>query len=235
MLFLLLFQLYADVAVIDSGISSHVRHTSGWNFSKNEETYGNDPYNHGSFIAFIIGYKNDYKIYDLVYGEKHIPLINEIGFPENSLSLFRYNKHMEGLSDEVADAILWSINKKVKVINFSSSSYFFKSKKLKDAIKKAEDNNIFLVVASGNEAENLNEHPTYPCSLDFKNIICVEALEQGKRTYSNYGKDVDIFVDLNFKNFKGTSFAAPFISRYLRSSLDKKSYRDILAEIKKGP
>jgi len=59
-------------------------------------------------------------------------------------------------------------------------------------LKNAESKKIKVVVAAGNDSENLDENPRYPCSYTYKNIYCVGSENSDKKIsdFSNYGKSV---------------------------------------------
>lgn len=95
-------------------------------------------------------------------------------------------------------------------------------------LKNAESKKIKIVVAAGNNSENLDENPRYPCSYSFKNIYCVGSKSSdGKISdFSNYGKSVkywengETVVSFDLENsvtiFSGTSQSAAKFSNKLK-------------------
>src|SRR4029078_10173224 len=61
------------------------------------------------------------------------------------------------------------------------------SQALSDAVTSAP--NTLFVVAAGNETQNVEVTPSYPCSLTAANLICIAATNEADSlaSYSNYG------------------------------------------------
>jgi subtilisin family serine protease len=96
-----------------------------------------------------------------------------------------------------------------------------------DAIRAASD--VLFVVAAGNDANDNDTTPDYPCAHDLANVICVAASDQndGLAGFSNYGaSSVDLaapgvnvastFIDEPgyepFAFLSGTSMASPHVA-----------------------
>ena len=60
---------------------------------------------------------------------------------------------------------------------------------LQDAIAAQRELGVLFVAAAGNELEDNDVQPAFPCSYDLSNIICVAATQPGdvRPTFSNYG------------------------------------------------
>jgi subtilisin family serine protease len=244
------------VAVIDSGINynkyseirkhmwSSPKQMHGWDFKKNDESLGidyseeNDHEYHGTYIASqLIKRKNcidpfNIKIMDVVYPEhREASSFKFYEFPKSLGSIHREKRILRKYIDEFADYVQWSIDSGAEVINLSSIS-LIESPKLYNVIKHAQDKNIVFVVSAGNEDRDLDKYPAYPCSFKLDNVICVGALESGvKASYSNYGHDVDVYVNGNHGSFIGTSFSAPIVTNFIVSLKSKNPKIDFL-EIK---
>ena len=96
---------------------------------------------------------------------------------------------------------------------------------LRDAIAALRDRGVLMVAAAGNELEDNDVQPSFPCAYDVSNVICVAATNPGdfRPTFSNYGvstvhlgapgDDILSTVPGNEYGFNsGTSMAAPHVS-----------------------
>ncbi len=133
---------------------------------------------------------------------------------------------------DVANAIRYAVDNGARIINMSfGKSYGWDKAVVDAAVKHAEKNDVLLVHAAGNSAENIDVVPNFPNDRyggkkkTAKNWLEIGALswEGGDNpiaVFSNYGKDnVDIFspgVDLysttpenGYGASSGTSMAAP--------------------------
>jgi subtilisin family serine protease len=135
---------------------------------------------------------------------------------------------------DVALAIRYAADNGAHIINMSFGKDFSPQKKLVDeAVKHAEQKNVLLVHAAGNDGQDLAMYPSYPSSKyldgsEATNWITVGAssMTKGEETaakFSNYhSKYVDIFapgvnvISLDTTNSynmnDGTSLAAPVVS-----------------------
>ena len=103
------------------------------------------------------------------------------------------------------------------------------SQALRDAIDGHRQRGILFVAAAGNDSANNDALPTYPCSYDVPNIICVAATNDvdGLSFFSNYGKkSVHLgapgehilstvpfpFNSAGYDTFSGTSMATPHVT-----------------------
>jgi cell wall-associated protease len=133
---------------------------------------------------------------------------------------------------DVANAIRYAVDNGAKIINMSFGKQLSPHKEWVDeAFKYAASKDVLLVLASGNENNDMDKEPDYPNdhfldgSTDADNVINVGA--SGARSgenlagdFSNYGKaNVDVFApgvkvttidtDAEFNTEDGTSFSSP--------------------------
>ncbi len=137
---------------------------------------------------------------------------------------------------DVANAIIYAVDNGASVINMSfGKSYSWDKKAVDKAVKYANDHDVLLVHAAGNDANNNDTGGNFP-SKNFekpgvfkakqaKNWLEIGALswkagEDLPATFSNYGKKmVDVFSpgvaiysttpDNTYSSYQGTSMAAP--------------------------
>jgi len=133
---------------------------------------------------------------------------------------------------DIALGIRYAVDNGAKVINTSfGKGYSPKKEWVYDAIKYAEENDVLIVNAAGNDGKNIDVEKTYPNdSKDLKteisdNVITIGAMsvnynEKLPASFSNYGKiNVDVFApgvqiysttpENEYQKFSGTSMAAP--------------------------
>jgi subtilisin family serine protease len=198
-------------------------------FYGNNDVEGPDPL-HGTHVAGIIG---------AVRG-------NEIGMDgvaaEVRLMSVRAVPDGDERDKDVANAIRYAVDNGATVINMSFGKGFGTHKDLVDAaVKYAEENDVLLVHAAGNSAQNNDEIINYPnanyakktgflCKKQkrAKNWIEVGALnykmgEDAPAPFSNYGiKEVDLFApgmkiystmpNNEYAPLQGTSMASPVVA-----------------------
>ena len=105
---------------------------------------------------------------------------------------------------------------------FSGTSF---SQALSDELDKLAANNILFVTAAGNNKNDNDITPKYPCSYGKTNEVCVAATDQRDRlaSFSNWGATTvdlaapgkNILTTLSGGGYgytKGTSFAAPLVA-----------------------
>ncbi|MCU0414353.1 MAG: S8 family serine peptidase, partial [Ignavibacteriaceae bacterium] len=123
-----------------------------------------------------------------------------------------------GEEDDVAAAILYAIQMKVKVLNMSFGDYSF-SYVLRDVIQFAYSKNLVLVGSSGNQNSS---DPHYPSG--YSEVICVGNSTQDdfRAGNSNYGSTLDLMApgtqivttarDNNYASISGTSASTPHVA-----------------------
>ena len=188
----------------------------------------NDYVGHGTATASIIGASD--------IGDKGI-----IGVaPKCELLILKALTRTGGKIDWVISAIKYAIQQKVDIINMSLGCTQ-SSPEMYEAIKRAIDRNIIVVAACGNNGDNnpnTNEL-NYPAS--FNECVSVGSVRYSKGTsrFSASNNEVDLvafgegyngrgiltcYPNNLYKEQKGTSFSAPFVSGAL--ALLKNWFRD---------
>ena len=230
------------VAIIDTGCDvNHVnlkdRIIGVRNFTTDDRGDINnvsDYVGHGTATASIIGASD--------IGDKGI-----IGVaPKCELLILKALTRTGGKIDWVISAIKYAIQQKVDIINMSLGCTQ-SSPEMYEAIKRAIDRNIIVVAACGNNGDNnpnTNEL-NYPAS--FNECVSVGSVRYSKGTsrFSASNNEVDLvafgegyngrgiltcYPNNLYKEQKGTSFSAPFVSGAL--ALLKNWFRD---EFKREP
>lgn len=174
-----------------------------------------------SFIKVPNGKATDGGYDNIGHGTNVAGVIIDSTLPNTKLMSYQiFTEDKKATNSASALAILQAIEDEVDVINMSLGGEG-KDTLEEAAIQKAEDKNIKVVAASGNETYNFENTRVYPACFD--TVITAGSIDQYfvKKTYSNYGKAVDIYAlddvytssyDGAYKWNKGTSFAAPYIS-----------------------
>jgi thermitase len=134
-----------------------------------------------------------------------------------------------GTTKDAVEAINYVIDRKkagvnVRIISASWGSTQ-KSKALEDVIRKAGEEGILFVAASGNASSDADRYPHYPSSYDLPNVISVAALNRKDElaSFSNFGaKRVHIaapgaeilstWLNGDFREASGTSMATPEVA-----------------------
>ena len=136
-----------------------------------------------------------------------------------------------GSTSRLLRALDWVLTAKqggvnVRVVNdsavFSGTTF---SQAFSDELDKLAGNGVLFVTAAGNNRNNNDATPKYPCSYRKANELCVAATEQHDRlaSFSNWGATtVDLAAPCNnvlttvrgggYGITKGTSFAAPLVA-----------------------
>ena len=133
---------------------------------------------------------------------------------------------------DVANGIIYAVNNGAKIVNMSFGKGYSPHKaEVSNAIKYAQEHDVLLVIAAGNDGKNIDVEAAYPSDADTgaaDNVLVVGAIgpNYGKSmvaSFSNYGKkNVDIFapgVDIyscvpksKYESNSGTSMAAPAVT-----------------------
>ena len=133
---------------------------------------------------------------------------------------------------DVANAIIYAVNNGAKIINMSfGKKYSPRSKLVKNAISYAQEKEVLLIHAAGNENENIDVVDNFPTAF-YKDYRASNWIEVGASNeflinlfanFSNFGsRKVDLFApgvnifsttpNNSYAKADGTSMAAPVVS-----------------------
>lgn len=177
-----------------------------------------DDNGHGTHCAGIIGAEGD--------NNEGIAGIN---WTVEIMPLKFISSNGSGTTKDAIEAINYVIDRKragvnVRIISASWGSTA-KSSALREAIKRAGDEGILFIAASGNSSMDSDRMPHYPAGFDLPNVVSVAALDRNDRlaTFSNYGaKSVHIaapgseilstWLGNQYEEHSGTSMATPEVA-----------------------
>ena len=196
-------------------------------YNMEDKNYGNSDVRgpaatHGTFVSGIIAAKRNNKIG-----------IN--GIAENvQIMALRAIPDGDERDKDVALAIMYAVDNGADIINMSFGKTYSPNKSFVDkAVKYAEDNNVLLVHAAGNEGKDIDVHTKYPSNIYTDGTwvktwltIGANSANRGRdlpAIFSNYGAvNVDMFapgvkvVSLDtgstYGNMNGTSFSCPVVA-----------------------
>lgn len=199
------------IAIVDTGVDlQHPdlanRIEPGFNAINNTNNPDDDN-GHGTHVAGIIAADTNNHI-----GVAGITWYNPI-IPVKALG-----SDGAGGSLNVAKGIIWAVDHGAKVINLSLGNYQ-PSAVLEKAIRYAQNKDVVLVSAAGNDNSS---RPSYPAA--YPGVIGVSAIDyNGNRaSFSNYGNYVDVaapgveiastYLHGQYAALSGTSMAAPHVT-----------------------
>ena len=162
----------------DDDKNGYVDDTYGYNAIKGKGS-GEDDNGHGTHVSGIVGGRgnNDVGVSGTCWSTK-------------LLAVKFMNANGKGSTSDAIAGIDYAVKQGFKIINcsFGSSS---KSSCLHDAVDYAQDHNTLLVVAAGNDCENIDKHPLYPASYGDSNILAVAATTSTDTlaSFSNFGSE----------------------------------------------
>ncbi len=197
----------------------------------NDSIYGNnrvdglkDTISHGTYVSSLIAATRNNKIGidGIVNNVKILPVVVAV--------------NGEASDKDLALGIKYAVDKGAEIINISINKFFSLQKEwVFDAIRYAEDHDVLIVVAGGNDAVNIDDGKNnYPNDTDYdspeftNNFIMAggssyNIMENLFYSYSNYGKEtVDILApgeeiytsgsDNKYSSRNGTSYSAPIVT-----------------------
>jgi subtilisin family serine protease len=155
---------------------------------------GSDNLSHGTHVAGIIGAKrNNGKGIDGIADQVIL------------MPIVATTAKGDERDKDVANAIRYAVDNGARIINMSFSKRFSSDKQLVDeAFRYAEQNQVLIIHAAGNDGNDLDTATYYPIPYDqngrrFSNLITVGWSrplfnERLAHPNSNYGQDVDLFA-----------------------------------------
>jgi thermitase len=198
---------------------------------------GVDENGHGTHVAGIVG-----AVGDNSFG------VAGVCWKASIMSVRFMDERGRGSTSGAVEAIEYAVREGARILNcsFGSSS---KSEALQDAVQYAKGKGALIVVAAGNEGDDIDKDPSYPAAYGDGNIIAVAASTADDRlaTFSNYGDtNVDLaapgdgilstYPDDSYRALDGTSMAAPYVAGsagLLKKRNPDASYEDIRAALRK--
>lgn len=205
---------HVQVAVVDTGVQADHPDlgdavVGGWDFWDNDSQPA-DANGHGTHVAGIIAARAG----------------NGLGVigvaPEATVVPVRVlDAAGNGLTSLEISAFAYAAEAGAKIVNASFGSDHYSASE--DLVIRQHPETLF-VVAAGNDGADLDDHPSYPCSLEYDNVLCVGASTVGDSAaeFSNHGDAVDLFapgdlvastwLDGTYALDSGTSMAAPYVA-----------------------
>jgi subtilisin family serine protease len=153
-----------------------------------------------------------------------------------------------GSTSDAATGIEYAVQRGIRIVNgsFGSSS---KSSALEDAVDYAQSKGVLIVVAAGNDGDDIDSAPIYPASYSNSNILSVAASTEDDTlaSFSNFGSDgVDVaapgdnirstYLGSTYKNLDGTSMASPYVAgaaALLKAVNSDATYSDLRTALRK--
>lgn len=213
------------VAILDTGIADHreLNVIERVNFVDGETE--EDLNGHGTAVAGIIGAKDDN------YGVVGIAPDVEL----YSVKVLDENGQTPNLSN-VAEGVRWAIENDIDIINISIGGTATPSQDVLNAFAEAEQAGILVVAGTGNheDVENLKGKVSYPAKIS--SVVGVGAVNESLSHWeeSATGEGINLvapgvnikttYLDNNYFNATGTSFATPHVTGTL--ALLKQAYPD---------
>lgn len=195
------------VAVIDSGAANidylYGHLTQGYDFVDNDNDTSNDthPNSHGTFLSSEI--------------------VDCVGAMPVKIMPIRVLSSISGSLINAINGIHYAVDNGANIINISLGGKLDNCEAVEDAVAYAINNNVTVVVCSGNEHDDTKKY----CPAHIPDAITVSSVNSENAfasSFSNYGEEVDFAapgVDINgynasgkLKTLSGTSMSTAFVS-----------------------
>jgi subtilisin family serine protease len=180
------------VAVVDSGVNYNQEDLASnmWNGGVTYPLHGynyvgnnTDPMDlngHGTHVAGIIGAVGN-----------NAKGTTGVCWKASIMAVCVMNAMGQGTTANIIQGINFAVSHGAKVINMSLGGGGAFDQLFSDSITTAQNADVVVVVAAGNDGANNDSGttPVYPCNFTQPNLICVAALDQSFQlaTFSNYG------------------------------------------------
>jgi subtilisin family serine protease len=196
----------------DDDGNGYIDDIRGWDFVNND----NDPYDdygHGTHCSGTIA----------GVGNNGIGVVG-VNWHAKILPIKFLDAWGSGTTSDAIAAVEYATRMGVRLTSNSWGGGGY-SQGLYDAIEAARDSNQLFIAAAGNDYNDNDIWPTYPCSYDLENIISVAATDHNdlKAPFSNWGATtvdlgapgVNIFSTTpgnSYESHDGTSMATPHVA-----------------------
>ena len=160
----------------DDDKNGYVDDNYGWNVIKGKGS-GEDDNGHGTHVSGIVAGRGN-----------NANGSSGICWSAKLVAVRFMNSKGKGSTSDAIDGIDYAVKNGAKIVNCSFGSRS-KSSALHDAVNYAQDHNVLLVVAAGNDGENIDKNPVYPASYTDSNILAVAASTDTDTlaSFSNFG------------------------------------------------
>lgn len=162
---------------IDDDANGYVDDSLGWDFVENDNL-PQDCHGHGTFVSSVIaaGFDNHQGIAGILAQGRVMPI-----------RVLDASGH--GRQADIAKGILYAVRNGAHAVNFSIGGDGDNAE-MRSAFQAARDAGVPMVVAAGNEAQDIDLQPAYPASYPYENILAVAAHDHAGLLcgFSNFGK-----------------------------------------------
>jgi subtilase family protein/putative Ig domain-containing protein len=162
---------------IDDDANGYVDDSLGWDFVENDNL-PQDCHGHGTFVSSVIaaGFDNHQGIAGILAQGRVMPI-----------RVLDASGH--GKQADIAKGILYAVRNGARAVNFSIGGDWDNAE-LRNAFQSAHDAGVPMIVAAGNDAQDINLQPAYPASYTYDNMLVVAAHDHAGLlcAFSNIGK-----------------------------------------------
>lgn len=229
-----LFGIHQEVTigVVDSGVQADHPDLSSRMWRAPDGTFGydfvnsdsdpSDDYGHGTHVAGLIAAQRD----------NGVGIRGVMGAWSKIMALKTQNSSGGGTMADVVNAVRWAVDHNAEVVNLSLTSRL-ENTALEDVLQYAISKNVTVVVASGNNGEQITSNNFfspigYASTLNgVIGVGSIDASSQLKSSFSNYGSDfveiaapgadgqsgiLSTFYGSSYLKISGTSMSSPQVA-----------------------